>query len=47
MLNDSGLGLPLKGMNISILKFADDIVLLAKSKEAMKVLMAMTRQFFD
>ena len=43
-LNSTSCGLPLGDMIISCLKFADDIVLIAKSKKDLETLMKITRK---
>ena len=45
-LNSSGLGIDLQDVNISALLFADDLVLLGKSRNALDSLMEKTRRFF-
>ena len=45
-LNSSGLGIDLQDVNISALLFADDLVLLGKSRTALDSLMEKTRRFF-
>jgi hypothetical protein len=46
-LNLSGLGLDLGSINISSIFFADDLVLLGKSRRALDTLMEITRKFFS
>ena len=46
-LNSTGLGLPLGNVNISVIFFADDIVILARNKDSMRILMGMCVEFFD
>ena len=46
-LNSSGLGIDLDSTNISVICFADDIVLLGKSEKALDKLMDITRTFFS
>ena len=45
-LNGSGLGIDLQTTNISCILFADDLVVLGKSREALENLMGITRRFF-
>ena len=45
-LNSLGLGITLDGVNISALLFADDLVLVGKSRKALDTLMDRTRIFF-
>ena len=45
-LNSSGLGIDLGDLNVSSLFFADDIVLIAKNKKSLDILMSKTRNFF-
>ena len=45
-LNGSGLGIDLQNKNISCILFADDLVVLGKSREALEDLMGITRRFF-
>ena len=45
-LNSSGLGIDLQDVNISAILFADDLVLLGKSRNALDLLMEKTRRFF-
>ena len=45
-LNQSGLGIDLQNINISCILFADDLVVLGKSREALETLMGITRRFF-
>ena len=46
-LNSSGLGIDLQDVNISAILFADDLVLIGKSREALNLLMEKTRRFFS
>ena len=46
-LNTSGLGIDLASTNISAIFFADDLVLLGKSKNALNTLMEKTRIYFS
>ena len=45
-LNSSGLGIDLQDINISAILFADDLVILGRSKGALDLLMVETRSFF-
>ena len=45
-LNGLGLGIDLQGQNISSLFFADDLVIIGKSREALDKLMDKTQRFF-
>ena len=47
LLNSSGLGINLDSINISVLFFADDLVILGQSKEALDKLMVITQNFFN
>ena len=46
-LNASGLGIDLGHTNISSIFFADDIILIGRSKDALDKLMGITQQFFS
>ena len=46
-LNGSGLGIDLLDQNISSIFFADDILIIGKSKEALENLMGICRRFFQ
>ena len=46
-LNQTNLGIPLNNINIATLFFADDIVLIGKTRAAMNKLMSITRDFFS
>ena len=45
-LNSSGLGIILDNLNLSALLFADDLVIIGKSRQALATLMSKTRTFF-
>ena len=46
-LNASGLGIDLGSINISALLFADDLVLIAKSRQSLDTLMSISLRYFD
>ena len=46
-MNRSGLGIDLQNINISCILFADDLVVIGKSKKNLDHLMGITRQFFS
>ena len=46
MLNRSGLGINIGDINIAAIFFADDLVLVGKSKKALKELMKIARKYF-
>ena len=46
-LNSSGLGIDLGALNISALFFADDIILIAKTKDDLNTLLSITRTYFN
>ena len=46
-MNQSGLGIDLQNLNISCILFADDLVVIGKSRKDLDTLMGITRQFFS
>ena len=46
-LNSSGLGIDLQDINISAILFADDLVIIGRSRSALDLLMMTTRTFFN
>ena len=46
-LQDSGLGIDLENVNVSVIFFADDILLLGRSEAALDELMSITRDYFS
>ena len=46
-MNNKGFGIDLENLNIGAIFFADDIVVIGKSEEALNELMAVTRRFFS
>ena len=47
LLNSSGLGINLDSINISVILFADDLVILGQSREALDKLMMIAQNFFN
>ena len=45
-LNSTGLGIDIGNINIAAIFFADDLVIVAKSKKALKALMRIARKYF-
>ena len=45
-MNQSDLGINLQNLNISCILFADDLVVIGKSRKDLDILMGITRQFF-